>query len=74
MAKQYLLKQYEGIVQEVGTTDERTGQYVLLDLGSHGRVTLRGLTMEEARACGAALYRPAVVRIQIQADVAGEGA
>lgn len=40
-------------------------QYVVLDLGSHGRITLRGLTLPEARELGALLYRPLCMKITL---------
>lgn len=66
-AKVYtLIKQYEATPREVGRDEIAATQYVVLDMGTeHGRLTLRGLTLEEARSVGAYLYRPVTVKIEI---------
>ncbi len=61
-----LEKQYAGTVLEVGGEDKRR-QEVVLSL-AHGNVRLSGLTLDEARACGAHIYRPVVVRVQVKLD------
>lgn len=40
-------------------------QYVVLDLGASGRITLRGLTLPEARELGALLYRPLCMKVAL---------
>lgn len=63
----YLLKEYPGTVREVGATS--TGDIeIVVDAGKGGVLHLRGLTVEEARAAGSFIYRPAVVRVTVTED------
>lgn len=66
----YVLEQAQaGTVMEVGRLgDAPNARHEVVLALSNGPLRLSGLTMEEARACGAILYRPVVVQITVKAD------
>lgn len=63
-----LTKEYAGTILEV-RGDQRV---VVLSLRD-GPLTMRGLTPDELRACGALLYRPCSVLITLTEDAAPNG-